>query len=342
MIFQEPMSSLNPVFTVGFQLGEVLREHLGLSRSRRASARSSCCDEVGIPEPEAKLDRYPFQLSGGQQQRVMIAMAIACEPKLLIADEPTTALDVTVQKQILELIAELQRRRRMSMLFITHDLALVRQVADHVVVMREGEIREQGSVAQVFGSPRDDYTRMLLDARPQDGSARQASSFQAEVILEARGLAKSFDGVSGGEGRELQARQGQDARPGRRIRLGQDDARPAGDRLHEASGGELRFDGEDLRAVPRARLQAPHPDRVPESLRLAQSALQHRPDPDRADAHPRHRRGRRRSAVRSPPALLAKVGLPESAFFKYPHEFSGGQRQRIAIARALAAEARGR
>ncbi|HVJ13166.1 MAG TPA: ATP-binding cassette domain-containing protein, partial [Burkholderiales bacterium] len=188
MIFQEPMSSLNPVFTVGFQIGEALRASRHAARKRSIEL----LDEVGLSNPEAKLERYPFQLSGGEQQRVMIAMAIACEPKLLIADEPTSALDVTVQKQILELIAALQRRRRMSMLFITHDLALVKQVAEQVVVMRAGEIREQGSVAQVFGSPRQDYTRMLLDARPRmDQAARARRS--TETILEARGLAKSFD-----------------------------------------------------------------------------------------------------------------------------------------------------
>ena len=146
MVFQEPMSSLNPVFSVGFQIGEVLREHLGLSRRAGARARRwSCCGRSAFRTRRRSSTRYPFQLSGGQQQRVMIAMAIACEPKLLIADEPTTALDVTVQKQILELIAELQARRRMAMLFITHDLALVAEIADQVVVMREGEIREQGS-----------------------------------------------------------------------------------------------------------------------------------------------------------------------------------------------------
>ena len=135
MIFQEPMSSLNPVFPVGFQIGEVLREHRGLSRKESRRRVLELLAEVGLSDPAAKLGRYPFQLSGGEQQRVMIAMAIACEPKLLIADEPTSALDVTVQKQILELIAELQRRRRMSVLFITHDLALVGQIANHVAVM---------------------------------------------------------------------------------------------------------------------------------------------------------------------------------------------------------------
>src|SRR6266540_473582 len=166
MIFQEPMTSLNPVFTAGFQLGEVLRLHMGLSPGAARKRAIALLDEVGIPDPEYKINAFPSQMSGGQQQRVMIAMAIACEPKLLIADEPTTALDVTIQKQILDLVAGLRARRRMSLLFITHDLALVREIADHVVVMRDGEIREQGGAAQIFAAPRDAYTRALLACRP--------------------------------------------------------------------------------------------------------------------------------------------------------------------------------
>ncbi|HVO90323.1 MAG TPA: ABC transporter ATP-binding protein [Casimicrobiaceae bacterium] len=167
MIFQEPMTSLNPVFTVGYQLEEVLKLHMGMT-GRQARKRSiELLREVGLPEPERRVDSYPSQLSGGQQQRVMIAMAIACEPKLLIADEPTTALDVTIQKQILDLIGDLQKRHQMSVLFITHDLAVVGEIADYVVVMRNGEIREQGPARQVFETPQDAYTKALLRCRPQ-------------------------------------------------------------------------------------------------------------------------------------------------------------------------------
>src|SRR5689334_11679868 len=167
MIFQEPMTSLNPVFTVGYQLEEVLKLHMGMA-GRKARARAiALLTEVGIPDPTRRIDAYPSQLSGGQQQRVMIAMAIACEPKLLIADEPTTALDVTIQKQILDLIADLQKKHQMSVLFITHDLAVVGEIADHVVVMRNGEIREQGPAARVFEAPQDAYTKALLKCRPQ-------------------------------------------------------------------------------------------------------------------------------------------------------------------------------
>ena len=144
MIFQEPMSSLNPVFTVGSQIAEILQLHLGMSRKQARARALELLIEVGIPSPETKIDAYPGQLSGGQQQRVMIAMAIACKPKLLIADEPTTALDVTIQKQILDLLESLRKKHQMSMLFITHDLALVGEIADQVIVMRHGQIREQG------------------------------------------------------------------------------------------------------------------------------------------------------------------------------------------------------
>src|SRR5881409_2340925 len=211
MIFQEPMTSLNPVFTVGYQLGEVLQLHMGMSPRQARKRAIALLAEVGIPDPEFKIDAFPSQMSGGQQQRVMIAMAIACEPKLLIADEPTTALDVTIQKQILDLIAELQKKHQMSVLFITHDLAVVGEIADYVVVMRNGIVREQGPVARIFNAPQDAYTKALLACRPHLGenparlmvidehmqgqSARKPAKPkdpQAPVLLEVKALAKSF------------------------------------------------------------------------------------------------------------------------------------------------------
>jgi peptide/nickel transport system ATP-binding protein len=218
-VFQDPMTSLNPVFTVGQQICEPLMKHLGLS-ARQAMARAEALlVEVGMPEPKRRLSAYPHQLSGGQQQRVMIAMALACEPKLLIADEPTTALDVTIQRQIMELLAGLKSRYRMSMLFISHDLGVVGEIADHVVVMRQGTVREQAPVARIFADPQDAYTKALLACRPtleqraprlmviddhiaaQGGSSHAAPAGaghgkvkdpNARVIIEASALTKSF------------------------------------------------------------------------------------------------------------------------------------------------------
>src|SRR5512144_1499195 len=166
-VFQDPMTSLNPVFSVGQQICEPLVKHLGLTPRQALARAEALLVEVGMPEPKRRLNAYPHELSGGQQQRVMIAMALACEPKLLIADEPTTALDVTIQRQIMELLAALKAKHRMSMLFISHDLGVVGEVADHVVVMRAGSVREQGPVAAIFAQPQDAYTKALLACRPR-------------------------------------------------------------------------------------------------------------------------------------------------------------------------------
>jgi peptide/nickel transport system ATP-binding protein len=332
MIFQEPMSSLNPVFSVGFQIGEVLREHLGLSRRAARSRTLALLGEVGLADPETKIDRYPFQLSGGEQQRVMIAMAIACEPKLLIADEPTSALDVTVQRQILDLVATLRQRHRMALLFITHDLALVPLVAERVLVMRQGEIREQGPVGEVFGAPRDSYTRMLLDSRVR--GTRRGSSPSHEIILEARGLAKSFDRVRAVKGASFRIAKGKTLGVVGESGSGKTTLGLLVTRLHEASAGELRFRGTPAASVPRLAFkravqivfQNPYA-----SLNPRFTIGQVLTEPLRIHGIGADQEERQVLAA----ALLAKVGLPESALFKYPHEFSGGQRQRIAIARAL-------
>jgi peptide/nickel transport system ATP-binding protein len=336
MIFQEPMSSLNPVFSVGFQIGEVLREHQGMSRKEARRRAVQLLTEARLSDPQFKLDRYPFQLSGGEQQRVMIAMAIACEPKLLIADEPTSALDVTVQKQILDLIAELQQRRRMSMLFITHDLTLASRIAAQVVVMREGEIREQGSVAQVFGAPADDYTKALLAARPRiDQPRRPRVQRDDAVILEARGLAKSFDKVKAVKGASFKLARGKTLGLVGESGSGKTTLGLLVARLHQASGGSALLHGQDVLSIPAKTFkrtiqivfQNPYA-----SLNPRFSVGQILMEPMRI-----HRIGSGEAERRGLAAeLLAKVGLPGSALFKYPHEFSGGQRQRIAIARALA------
>ncbi|MDQ9948941.1 MULTISPECIES: ABC transporter ATP-binding protein [Acinetobacter] len=286
MIFQEPMSSLNPVFTVGNQIAEVLCLHMGLSRKQARQRVLELLKEVGIPSPETKIDAYPNQLSGGQQQRVMIAMAIACEPKLLIADEPTTALDVTIQKQIIDLLESLRKRRQMSMLFITHDLALVGEIADKVIVMRHGEIREQGAADQVLEQPKDVYTRALLYCRPQMSQRpyrlpvtsdfmRQEEDVLVEqsfdvseiperkrglngdeqIILEVKDLKKSFYSRKGLFGKEeFQAVKGVSFKLAKGKTLGLVGESGSGKttiglllmRLHQASGGQAFIEGKDI------------------------------------------------------------------------------------------------
>jgi len=364
-VFQDPMTSLNPVFTVGDQLAEPLIKHLGLSNKAALERAEALLVEVGMPEPKRRLAAYPHELSGGQQQRVMIAMALACEPKLLIADEPTTALDVTIQRQILELIAEIQRKHRMSVLFISHDLGVVGEIADEVLVMRHGVIREQGPVAGIFATPKDTYTQALLACRPSldhpparlmviddhiAGKARRAPAAakdaNAPVVLEVKSLAKSFwlkQGLFGK--REFKAVQGVNFKLRKGHTLGVVGESGSGKttmgltllRLHEPTHGEVIFDGQDLlkisaaeRQVMRRRIQIvfqnPYASLNPR-LTIGQTLIEpmaiHKIG---ASTTEREQRAR---------ALLQKVGLDDSAFGKYPHEFSGGQRQRVAIARAL-------
>ena len=370
-VFQDPMSSLNPVFTVGQQIAEPLMKHLGMGARQARGRAEALLAEVGMPEPKRRLSAYPHQLSGGQQQRVMIAMAIACEPKLLIADEPTTALDVTIQRQILELLGRLKEQHRMSMLFISHDLGVVGEISDHVVVMRNGIVREQGPVAGIFAAPQDSYTKALLACRPTleqraprllvvddhvagrsaavnaTGKAKDAN---ARVVIDASGLTKSFWIRSGVFGRkEFRAVKGASFRLRAGHTLGIVGESGSGKttlgltllRLHEQSGGPVGgtavFDGRDLLALTKAELlpmrkriqvvfQNPYASLNPR-FTIGQTLLEpmtiHGIGQGAADRDARAR------------ALLAKVGLDDSAMQKYPHEFSGGQRQRVAIARCL-------
>ena len=371
MIFQEPMSSLNPVFTVGFQIAEVLRLHMGMSR-RQARARSlALLDEVGIPDPERKIDAYPSQLSGGQQQRVMIAMAIACEPKLLIADEPTTALDVTIQKQIMALIAELQKKHRMSVLFITHDLALVGEIADRVIVMRHGVVREEGAVRQIFSQPADDYTKALLHCRPNlderpmrlpviddyiAGGAMVAVAAQPQrsrgtlagdvPVLVVDKLSKSFffrEGLFGK--REFKAVKDVSFTLARGKTLGVVGESGSGKttvgltllRLHQATSGTAMFEGRDLISMSKRDFM-PYKRRIQIIFQNPYASLNPRFTVGQILLEPMriHRIGANDGErIAEAHALLQKVGLPAQAFGRYPHEFSGGQRQRIAIARCL-------
>ena len=366
VVFQEPMSSLNPVFTVGEQIAEVLRIHMRLS-SKQALARAlELMNEVGIPDAKQRLKSYPHELSGGQQQRVMIAMAIACEPKLLIADEPTTALDVTVQRQIMDLLAGLQQRQKMSILFISHDLGLVGEIASEVVVMRNGEVREAGAVQRIFSAPSDPYTQALLACRPRldtrprrlpviddimNGRAlvtqqRVAAPLGAAALIEVKGLHKDYQLKAGLFKRSVfSAVKHADFSLHKGRTLGVVGESGSGKttlgmmltRLTDATEGSILFEGQDLAHLSAAQMRV-YRSRIQIIFQNPYASLNPRFTVGQILAEPMRIHGigkdedeRARLAL----ALLEKVGLRREDFGKYPHEFSGGQRQRIAIARCL-------
>jgi len=348
IIFQEPMTSLNPLHTIEKQIGEILLLHRGLTGEAARARTLELLTQVGIPEAETRLGSYPHQLSGGQRQRVMIAMALANEPDLLIADEPTTALDVTVQAQILSLLKELQKRLGMAMLFITHDLGIVRRLADTVCVMKEGKIVERGPVEQVFSAPEHPYTRALLAAEPKPDPAPINSD--APVVVETRDLKvwfpikrgvmrrvvghiKAVDGVSIG------VRQGETLGIVGESGSGKTTLGLAILRL-VSSEGPIVFLGSTITGLTFRQMR---PFRLHMQIVFQDPYGSLSPRMSVSDIieeglwvhHPKLTRAQREERVVQ---ALRDVGLDPETRFRYPHEFSGGQRQRIAVARAIVLE----
>jgi microcin C transport system ATP-binding protein len=345
MIFQEPMTSLNPLHTIEQQVGEVLALHQGM-RPNEARARTlALMNEVGIRDAEKRLTAYPHQLSGGQRQRVMIAMALANEPELLIADEPTTALDVTVQAQILELLAKLKKDKGMSMLFITHDLGIVRRIADRVCVMTKGKIVETGPTAEIFANPQHEYTRHLLAAEPKGKPSLLDRG--AETVMKGENvrvwfpikqgfMRRTVDHVKAVDGIDVTVRAGQTLGVVGESGSGKTTLGLALSRLISSEGrielGTRRIDELSFKQMRplRREMQIVFQDpfgslspRMSVAEIIAEGLAIHEPSLS-ADARDERVVG-----------VLKEVGLDPQARFRYPHEFSGGQRQRIAIARAM-------
>lgn len=375
MIFQEPMSSLNPSMRCGKQVEEILEQHTTLPASDIKNEVVSLFNKVKLPEPNRIYKSYPHQLSGGQKQRVMIAMAIACKPKLLIADEPTTALDVTVQKEILDLLKSIQCETQMSILFISHDLAVVSEFADDIMVMYKGQIVEKGTTKQIFNSPQHNYTRALINARPStkdrlkrlptindymDGSFNEeiitkekrseqhSKIYNQAPLLEIKNIEKEYFTKTGwfSKPHTFKAVNNVSLKvyPGETLGLvgesgcGKSTLGSAILQLNKASSGKLIYRGKDITNLNKSDLRAIRKD-IQIIFQDPFASLNPRLIVGEAIMEPMkvHRIGnsdseRKQTAI----DLLTKVGLNESSFYKYPHEFSGGQRQRIGISRTIA------
>ncbi len=377
MIFQEPMSALNPSLTCGTQVAEMLQNHTSLNTKAIRQEVLSLFNKVKLPNANEIYSRYPHQISGGQMQRVMIAMAIACKPKLLIADEPTTALDVTVQKEIIELLKELQEETKMSLLFISHDLSLVSEIADRVLVMYQGDIVEQGSVHQIFKTPKDDYTKALLASRPTlserlaklptisaiaEGSfnpvvvsahervARHKKLYTKAPILSVQNVEKEYYSNAGLFGKKTAFKAVNDvsfnAYEGETVGLvgesgcGKSTLGKVILKLEKATAGTILYRGEDIAKLSRSQTRLLRKE-IQLIFQDPFSSLNPRLTIGEALLEPMlvHGIGKNKTdRQQRVETLLNRVGLNQTYFNRYPHQLSGGQRQRVGIARTIAME----
>lgn len=375
MIFQEPMSSLNPSMTCGEQVAEILEEHTILSKNEIKSRVLELFEQVKLPNPAQLYQRYPHEISGGQKQRVMIAMAIACEPQLLIADEPTTALDVTVQKEIIELLKQIQKKNQMSILFISHDLSLVSEIAQRVLVMYQGKIVEQGTIDEIFNHPKELYTRALIASRPsmnervkrlptiqgflegtieheletpQEREQRHRELYQKQPILTVHNLNKTYLSRTGWLGKSgsyralnevsFEVYEGETLGLVGESGCGKSTLGNALLLLNKADSGEVFYRGKDI-----TNLSTQEERKLRKEIQIIFqdpfSSLNPRITVGKAIMEPMevyNMYGGKKERYEKVIELLKRVGLTEEHFSRYPHEFSGGQRQRIGIARAIA------
>lgn len=337
MIFQDPLGHLNPVYSVGWQIMEIMTAH-DTPRSEARETTVSLLENVGIADPVNAMRRYPHQFSGGQRQRLMVAMAVALKPDILIADEPTTALDVTVQAQILALLERLQRETGMGLLLITHDLGVVAEVADRVVVMNQGRIVEQGSAREVYRNPQHAYTKQLVAAVPGKGEMAQNNGDEIEPLLSVRGLSKSFGEIKALNDVSLELIAGECVAIVGESGSGKSTLVKTLLQLEQATAGDAFYKGQSLFSLSpgelfkiRREIQMVFQDPT-QSLNPRMSVFQLI-----SEAWVIHKDILPRSQWRARvDELLQQVGLPAEVAERYPHQFSGGQRQRIAIARALA------